>query len=98
MKTGLKVIKTIILWASSLFLWFLYTYYTLDRSEATIAYIGNPIPSGFSFIVLPIVIAILLRKQVFTNNIRGWSLVSKIIVLLLLLIGIAFHWPINTGQ
>jgi hypothetical protein len=99
MKTVIKVIKTIILWASSLFLWFLYTYYTLDRSDAAVAYgLGNPIPGGFSFIVLSMVIAILLHRQVFSKNLKGWSLISKIIVLILILSGVALHWPQITGQ
>jgi len=94
-KTLFKIFKNIVIWLGSLFIWFLYAYYTLDRSEAGIEFgLGNPIPGGYSFIILPLLIAFLLRKSVFNHSWKKWNLVSKILVLLLLIFGIFIHYPL----
>jgi len=99
MKSFLKVTKGIFTWLGFLFLWFIYAFATLDRSEKAIEHgFGNPIPGGFSFIVLAVVVAFLLRRAIFNKNLKSWNLVSKIVFIALLLLGLVMHWPQITGE
>lgn len=62
MKKAFKVIGKLVIWVLVIFAWFIYAYSTLDRSS------GAPLPSGYSFIVLPILITVLLRKKYLTKS------------------------------
>lgn len=85
MKKALKIFGKVIIWLLFLFIWFVYAYSTLDRSS------GEPMPGGYSLVVLPILLAILMRKRVFNKKLSGYNLFSKIIVLVLLVIGFLLH-------
>lgn len=85
MKKIVLVFWKIITWFLTLFIWLVYAYSTLDRSS------GEPLPSGYSFIVLPILFALLMRKGVFNKKLSGYNLFSKIIVLLFFVFGILIH-------
>ncbi len=85
MKKFLKIGWQIIKWFLFLFIWLIYAYSTLDRST------GEPLPSGYSFIVLPILISILVKKQVFNKKLWGWDLFWKVVVILLLIFGVLIH-------
>ncbi len=85
MKNIIAIVWKIITWFLTLFIWFVYAYLTLDRSS------GEPLPSGYSFIVLPVLLALLMRKGVFNRKLSGYHLFSKIIILLLFICGILIH-------
>jgi len=85
MKKTIKIIGKVITWLLFLFIWLVYAYSTLDRSS------GEPMPGGYSLVVLPILLAVLMRKGVFNKKLSGYNLFSKIIVLVLLVLGFLLH-------
>lgn len=85
MKKTIRIIGKVIIWLLFLFIWFIYAYSTLDRSS------GEPMPGGYSFVVLPILLALLMRNGIFNKKLSGYSLFSKIIVLVLLVLGFLLH-------
>jgi hypothetical protein len=86
MKFILKIIWQIIKLILFLFIWFVYAYLTLDRSS------GEPMPGGYSFIVLPFLMSILLKKYIFNKKLSKWYLFWKIVVFLLFILGILVHF------
>jgi len=90
MNKFLKLIKSILLWGGLLYWWFLYSYRNLDKSEAAYQYTYNsgPVPSGYSFFILGIILAFLLRKKVFSLKKSIGSILVKIFVALIIIIGL----------
>lgn len=82
--------KGVVMWIGGLTLWFLYAYNTLDRSE--IAYQATdgsgPMPSGYSVLLLAVLLAILLGRDVFSKQKSFKSLATKLLVLLIAVFGL----------
>lgn len=86
------VIK-ILLWTLIFYLWIIYAFNTLDRSEEALKNTGGtgPIPSGYSIPILGLILALLLRKVVFSKSKKLWNLAIKAIVFLTIVIGLVWQ-------
>ena len=86
MKKILTIFGRLITWILFIFIWLVYAYSTLDRSS------GQPLPGGYSFVVLPVLVTLLMRRGIFNKRMSGYNLFSKIIVFLLFIIGLLIHF------
>lgn len=84
------VIKTVLVWVASLYVWLLYAYNMIDRSEQ--AYEANggfgPMPSGYAIAILAIVLAVLMHKKVLSKDKSISGTIAKAIVVLILVFGL----------
>jgi hypothetical protein len=87
--------KTLLLWIGSLYLWFFYTYNTLDRSEDAYRYTGGtgPMISGYSIAILGVLLSLLISKPVFSKNKSISNVVAKVAVILVFVVGL--YWQID---
>lgn len=85
-----RFVITSLIWSVVLFAWFIYAYNTLDRSEAAYQHTLNtgPVLSGYSLPLLAAVLALLMRKQVFSRTRSLKSILAKLIVVLILIFGL----------
>lgn len=85
-----RFVKTSIVWMVALYVWFVYAYNSLDRSEAAYQHTLNtgPVLSGYSLPLLAVVLALLMRKQVFSRKRTLGSIMAKAIVILILGFGL----------
>lgn len=85
-----QVLKNVLLWVGVLYLWFIYAYNNIDRSEAAYRHTLNtgPVISGYALPLLAIVLAFLLRKQVFSKAKSVSSILAKVVVVLVLAFGL----------
>jgi len=85
----LKLVIKIISYIFVIFVWFIYTYLTLDKSpEALTLTGGNPMPNRYSFLILSVIVILFLRNYIFNRKVNFGSIFGKIIALLFLLFGI----------
>jgi hypothetical protein len=85
-----QMIKILLLWVGVLYLWFLYAYNNIDRSEAAYRSTLNtgPVVSGYALPLLAVILAFLLRKQVFSRAKSIGSILAKVMVILVLTFGL----------
>jgi len=79
-----------ILWVPVFCMWLIYAMITLDHSEEALKQTGGaiPIPSGYSILMFGFILALLLRKIVFSKSKELWCLIVKIIVSLIVVFGL----------
>lgn len=86
----LLFVRNLIMWVGGLFVWFWYTYLTIDRSEA--AYQANdnygPMVSGYSLFLLAVLLAFLLSKHFFSKKKNVKSILVKLLVIFIAVIGL----------
>lgn len=89
-KRVILFVKNIILWVGSLYLWLIYAGRTMDRSEEAYTYTSGygPVLSGYSVPLLAVLLAVLMRRQVFTRSKSIKSILAKGLVILLLVFGL----------
>ncbi len=75
-----SLIAKIILWSLIFYLW--WTYFLLTFED---------VPSGYSIFVLGLILALFLRKVVFSKNKKLWNLIIKAVVLLITISGLAWQ-------
>jgi len=77
-------------WLVALYVWFIYAFNTLDRSEAAYQHTLNtgPVLSGYSLPLLAVVLAVLMRNKVFSRTRSLRSIFAKLIVVLILVFGL----------
>lgn len=88
-----SLIARIILWSLIFYMWLIYAFSTLDRSEEALKETSNtgPIASGYSIPILGLIFLLLLRKVIFSKSKKLWNWVIKIIVFLIIIIGLAIQ-------
>jgi hypothetical protein len=85
-----QVVKNLLLWVGVLYLWFLYAYNNIDRSEAAYRSTLNtgPVISGYALPLLAVLLSFLLRKHVFSRAKNIGSILTKVMVILVLAFGL----------
>jgi len=89
MKKLWAVIKKILFLFGGAYLWFMFAYHTLYRDEwALSATGGNPLPNEWTFILLPVMVAIVFPEGF---NLKGfWKVIFISVIVILSLIGMLF--------
>jgi len=84
------LIKRAILWSGIFFFWLIYAISTLDKSEEAYKHTleSGPVPSGYSILILGLILSLLLRKQVFNKSKKFLDILAKIFVFLIIGFGI----------
>jgi hypothetical protein len=87
--------KVILLWAGSLYVWLMYAYNNMDRSEEAFKHTmgTGPMLSGYSVPILGLVLAVLLNRSVFNKKINVKNVLTKVLVILIF--GIGLWWQIE---
>lgn len=88
-----SLVARVLIWTSVFYLWFVYAFNTVDHSEAALKHTSNegPVPSGYSIFILGLILALLLRKLVFSKSKKLLSWIAKIIVFLIIIVGLIWQ-------
>jgi hypothetical protein len=89
MKTFLAIIKKILFVLGGSYLWFTFAFQTLYRDEWALKSTGgNPLPNEWTFILLPVMFAIIFNEGF---NLKGfWKFIFISVIVILSLIGMLF--------
>jgi len=75
-----SLIARLILWSLIFYMWLTYAVITLED-----------VPSGYSIFVLGLILMLLFRKIIFNKSKKIWSLVIKIIIFSIVIVGLAWQ-------
>lgn len=89
-KRILELVKNLLIWAGALYVWLMYAATNMDHSKQAYENTLNtgPVASGYSIPLLSVILALLMRKQVFSKSKNFMSIATKAIVILILAFGL----------